>query len=123
MIIESIAIIVLIVILIFMIARTGRQSAALCLLPLLCVPLFYMVGIPVSGLLANTLQGLGRPVSLISITVLGLVVGCALFGMLCGNFRTRRAKQGYLVMCCGFSAALAMVLIHNIILVLLPAVG
>ena len=43
---------------------------------------------------------------------------CVLFGMLCGNYPTKRARRGYLWMCAGFSTILTVVLLYNVIVVL-----
>ena len=46
------------------------------------------------------------------------VIACVLFGMLCGNYPTKRARRGYLWMCAGFSTILTVVLLYNVIVVL-----
>lgn len=115
--IECIAICAVLAIMIFMIARTGRQTTALAFLPLLIVPISYLLSNPVSSMLAAVLP-LGRAFIAIGVTVLGLVIGCVLFGMLCGNFPTRRMRRIYLFMCGGFSTILTVVLIFNLLAVL-----
>lgn len=116
--IECLSIIVLIGIFIVTTARTGRHTAALSLLPLLSVPLFYLLSAPLSGLLISILPATNRLAVMVAATVLGLVIACVLFGMLCGNYGTRRTRRGYLVMCGGFSLILAVVLLYNLIAVL-----
>lgn len=115
---ECMTIAVLLGILIFMTARTGRRAAAVSLFPLLIVPGFYLMSAPVSKLLDGLLPGVSRMSIAIAITVAGLVIACVLLGMLCGNYRTTRARRGYLIMCGGFSAALAVVLIYDVVAVL-----
>lgn len=113
MIIECIAILAVLGILIFMIARAGRQTVALALLPLLLVPLSYLLSIPLSSFLSS-LTGLPRFTLAAGVLLLGLIAAGLLFGMLCGNFRSRRMQRAYLGMCSGFSVILAMILVNNL---------
>lgn len=112
MLIESVAIIVVITTLIFMMVRAGRRDTATAVLPLLIVPAAYLFSVPVShllrGLMPRTLVGL-------VVTLVGLVVACVLFGSLCGNFATRRVRRVYLLMCSGFSTILALVLVLDLL--------
>lgn len=113
MVFECLGILAVIGCFIFITARSGRREAALAFLPLLLVPALYLCSAPLSSVLKALLPIERIPLA-IGVTVLGLVAACVLFGMLCGNFQTRRARRGYLIMCGGFSAILAVILILNL---------
>ena len=117
MVVECVAIIALIAILIFMTARSGRREMALSMLPLLIVPGFYLLSAPLSKMIDPLLPFIPRFAIAVGITVIGLVIACVLFGMLCGNYPTKRARRGYLWMCAGFSTLLTVVLLYNVIVV------
>ncbi|MCI8624343.1 MAG: hypothetical protein HFG26_11890 [Provencibacterium sp.] len=113
--IECVAIIVVIAIVLFMAARSGRTSFAWVSSPLLIVPAAYLLSLPVSHLLDRLLPSISQPPLAIGVTLVGLVAACVLYGMLCGNFPTPRARRTYLIACSGFSFLLAAVLITNLI--------
>ena len=113
--IECAAIIVVIGIMLFMAARAGRVTFAWVSSPLLIVPAAYLLSMPISHLLDRALPQISWPPLAIGVTLVGLVIACVLYGMLCGNFPTRRARRAYLIACGGFSFLLTAVLITNLI--------
>lgn len=115
MFIECMAIVVVLVIIFFMTARSGRRDIAWTIAPLVIVPACYLLSSPLSKVLDAMLPMISRGPLAIGVTVFGLVVACILFGLLCGNYTSPGARGAYLVMCSGFSTILAVVLILNLI--------
>lgn len=113
--IECAAIMVVIGIMLFMAARSGRTVFSWVSSPLLIVPAAYLLSLPISHLLDSASPHISWPPVAIGVTLIGLVVACVLYGMLCGNFPTRLARRVYLLACGGFSFLLAVVLIINLI--------
>ncbi len=100
---ECVAILAVLGLFTLVLARSGRVTSAFALLPLLLVPLAYLAGLPLSAALVTVLP-VSRGGVRVCVTLFGLVAACVLFGMLCGNFQSRRARRLYLGMCGGFSA-------------------
>ncbi len=111
--VECVAILAILGIFTFSLARSGRRTTALALLPLLLVPLAFLAGMPLAATLASVTD-IPRGTVRACVTLAGLVAACVLFGMLCGNFRSSRTRRLYLIMCGGFSAILTVILLFNL---------
>ena len=115
MFVECWVIIVLILVMAYMIFRTGKTGQAVAILPLLLVPLAHILGSPLSRFLDSLFSGLSGNLFWISFDVVGLVATCVLCGLLAGNMDTRGGRRAYMLLCGGFSAVLTIVLVNSIL--------
>jgi hypothetical protein len=95
---ESLAIAAVIVVMVVMLARAGRQGFAVLALPLLGVPVLHLIG----WLLPPMAQFMP------SLDLAGLAVGVILSVILSGAFRRMRARVGYIALVSIFLAALTV---------------
>lgn len=95
MVVESYAIIAVMLLMILLLARAGKQQAVLFTVPLMSVPVFHLIGI------ALQLQ-----VHKLLFAAIGLLAGLALSFLFSHWFKTRRGKAGYFFICLSFLAAL-----------------
>ena len=113
MLIESCAIIVILLVMAWMFAHTGHAALAVAVLPLVVLPVFNLAAVPVSAVLAPTIPTMGVPeVSLIT-DLLGLAVTCVLLGLIATRIRSAKYRRAYLVVCCGYSLLLGCAMIFN----------
>ncbi|MEF9853806.1 MAG: hypothetical protein RSB36_01230 [Hydrogenoanaerobacterium sp.] len=115
MVVECWAIILLIVIIAYVISRTGRAGQAVAILPLITVPVFHLLGGPSSRFIGGLFSVFSKPLIRVSFDVAGLVVACVLYGLLAGNMGSRGGRRVYMILCGGFSALLVIVLIGRIL--------
>ena len=115
MFVECWAIIILLLLMCYMIFRTGRHGQAVAIVPLVLVPLAHLVGSPLSRMLDSMFSSLSGQLFWVSFDVLGLVVTCVLCGMLAGNMGSRAGRRIYMIFCGGFSAVLTVVLVNAIL--------
>ncbi|MBC8547129.1 hypothetical protein H8711_09335 [Clostridiaceae bacterium NSJ-31] len=113
MLVESWVIIVLILLMAAIIFRTGRAGQAVAVLPLATVPLFHLLGIPLSHLLDGWFSGMSSDLFQVSFQVVGLVIACVLYGLLAGNMGSRKGRRVYMILCGIFSALLTIVLVNS----------
>lgn len=84
-------------------------------MPLVTVPVFHLMGGPLSQLLDDLFPSLSSNLFHVSFDVAGLVIACVLYGLLAGNMGSRGGRRMYMLLCGGFSALLAIVLIGKIL--------
>jgi len=113
--VECWVIIVLILLMASIIFRTGRIGQAVAVLPLTTVPLFHLIGGPLSRILDSWFPTLSGNLFHVSIDVAGLVIACVLYGLLAGNMGSRRGRRMYMILCGVFSALLTIVLVNSIL--------
>lgn len=114
MILESTAIIMVILVMCFMMLRSGRRGYALVTLPLVIVPATHMSSSRIALLLEKLLP-YDYMFLRIGVDVLGLVLSCVIFAVLSAGIRHKRTRLVFLLMCGGFSVILTSVLIASII--------
>lgn len=115
MILESTAIIMVILVMCFMMLRSGRRGYAVVTLPLVIVPATHMSSARIALFLSKLLPY--DFVSLrIGVDILALVLSCVIFAILSAGIRHKRTRVIFLLMCGGFSVILTSVLINSIIL-------
>lgn len=115
MMVECIVIIALVLVMSMMIFRTGKPGQAVAVLPLITVPLFHLIGMPLSSMLSQFFRAPSVGLFHISFEVIGLVISCVLYGMLAGNMGSRRGRRTYIILCGTFSALLVIVLVNGIL--------
>ncbi|MFZ2538115.1 MAG: hypothetical protein WAX04_04365 [Oscillospiraceae bacterium] len=109
MLVESICIILILTIMVFIFMRSGRRDFALATAPLLIVPFFH------------TVSNLAYDVFKIAISVnvkagadvLGLAIAVALMGVISSTHKTKASKLGYLLISGGFTTLLTIIFICN----------
>ncbi|MDD2955796.1 MAG: hypothetical protein PHD67_05710 [Oscillospiraceae bacterium] len=110
--VECCTIIVIIGVMAYIMARKGRMGAAVATLPLIIVPCCHLVAPFLAHLLDSCFAALSYNLFHVSVMLVGLVVSCALYGMLAGNMGKKKARRVYVVLCSAFSAVLALVLLN-----------
>ena len=108
MIAESWAILCIVSVMAYFVNRRGRPVTALTLLPLLLVPLSYIIGRPLGWWIAQLISAELHVVRL-GILMVGLVLSCILYGICSKLYHSRSSRSCYLVMCGGFSTILSLI--------------
>ena len=85
----------------------------MAVLPLVTVPLFHLIGAPLSRFVSGLVPSLTEQLLRVSVDVAGLMVACVLYGLLAGNMGSGKGRRIYMILCGGFSALLVIVLINN----------
>ena len=116
MIIECWAIIVIIICMVIIFLRAKRKDYAFGIIPLMLVPFIHAVGSPIANVLTKVLPWQIQDIRL-SLDISALVVTGMLLGYLAMNFKSKKIRRTFLVMCGGFSIILACVLIFKMPLV------
>ena len=114
MIAESWAILCIVIVMAYFISRKSRPVSALTFLPLLLVPLSYLIGFPVAGWITD-LTEVGFDTVRLGILVVGLVISCVLYGTCARLYHSKSSRVCYLVMCPGFSALLCLIYVFSIV--------
>jgi hypothetical protein len=115
MIFENCAIIAVILVMSFMIFRSGKYSGfSIGVLPLTLVPIVHIVGLLSSPSLSRLLH-LDRITAVVAIDIIALLVTGLLIGAISNAIKSRRLRWGYLITCSLFSALLTIVLVLHTI--------
>lgn len=115
MLVECWVIVILICAMAVIFIRRGAPQQGVAILPLVLVPLSYLVAGPLSRVLDPLFPTLSFALFRISITLVGLVIACVLFGLLAGNMGGKASRRVYMILCGGFSVILCIVLITSIL--------
>lgn len=94
---ESLAIIAVILVLAAMLAKSGRHIFAAFTLPLVSVPIFYLIGSFTGSYLQHNI-----------LNIIGFLLGAGLCVLSSRLFRSRRSRTAYLLFCILFMAALLL---------------
>lgn len=110
MLVESIAISMILVVMLFVFLRSHHRKYAIGTVPMLIVPVLNVL----TAVLADTLQlNISKDI-LAAVIVFGLAVAVAAIGMLCTMVKSRKAKYAYLFLSGGFTTLLTVIFIGNI---------
>ena len=107
MVVESWAIIVLILLISFAYFRTRRLNFAVSVLPLAILPFFNLISYPLSRLFYRQF-GLDVQMVKTSVLVIAVVVSCLLYGVFAATLKKRKIKLTYL-----FTLILALVFLFH----------
>lgn len=114
MVVESFAIIMVILLMAFIYLRAGKKNYGLAVLPLALVPFangsFIILTdcvVPIPGNLA---------IFYMIVAVLSLVVSCILYGLLSKNLLGKISRRVYLCLCGGFSVILTTIFLSHALL-------
>lgn len=110
MLVESIAISMILVVMLFVFLRSHHRNYAIGTAPLLIVPVLNTL----TAVLADALQ-LNIPKDFrAAVIVFGLAAAVAVVGMLCTMLKSRKAKYAYLFLAGGFTTLLTVIFVGNI---------
>ncbi|MDY4192170.1 MAG: hypothetical protein SOX72_08160 [Oscillospiraceae bacterium] len=115
MVVECWAIVIIIAVMAYIMARKGRAGAAVATLPLVLVPFCHIIAPFLAGTLDSWFQSLSYNLFYAGVMTTGLVVSCVLYGMLAGNMGKKKSRRAYVLLCSGFSAILTLVLLNHTI--------
>jgi hypothetical protein len=107
--VESIAIFMVLLVMVFLFLRAHKRDYAISAIPLTIVPLMHTL----TQLLGEIKSLHLSPDIRAAADVLGLAIAVAMMGMFCTRCRTRRSKYAYLLLCGGFVTALTIIFIYN----------
>lgn len=109
MLVESICIILILSIMIFVFLRSGRKDYAISTSPLLIVPFFHTVSNLIYDLFSVSINVNVKAI----VDVLGLAIAVAIIGFIAGQHKTKASRVGYLIICAGFTTVLTIIFIYN----------
>ena len=95
-----ITIIIFTIVLVFLRAR--RKRYAFGVLPLMLVPVAYLIGQPISRLIVAGFALKTADVMNV-IIILSLVIACIMFGFLSNGIELKRTRAAYFILCGGFT--------------------
>ena len=117
MIVESLAILLILFAMEFFLLRAHHRDHALHVMPLLILPAGHLV----TNLLPDLIPFLTLSVEIkCMVDIILMMVAVAMMGFFVANFRRRKAKIGYFVICGGFTLILGCIFLANLYYV--PAV-
>ncbi len=112
---ECAAIVVIILLVAVVMARDGKGSLALAILPMILTPAFYLI----SNMAANVINRWQEPdiylVTRAAIVVVGSLLACLIMGGLATRLRSKTARQFYFLMCGGFNLILTVIILIKIL--------
>ena len=103
---QSLAIIIVILIMALMFLRTGRRAAALLTLPLFSVPLFYLFASYIYPLIRYL--GLDRQDVYVAGVIAGGILGAAAYSFLSRRILSKRIEKAYLTFTLIYQAAITI---------------
>ena len=114
MIIECLTITLIILMMSFIFLRSKRPNYALVTLPLLSVPVFYLIGQFVAYLFLTGNQT-GIDITLLSSILIGLLVRALFVGMLIWQLGVKKARATFATISAVFMVALSVVLMVDVV--------
>ena len=114
--VECLAIILVLLLMSYMISRAGKKEYGLALLPLVIVPLVHILSGLIGQVVANQIS-MPLEVVQVCIDVIGLVISCVVFSVLCTNIKNSKIRRTYLLLCSSFTVILTFVFIYDLLLV------
>ena len=119
MLIESTIVLVFVVIIFAIYMRKGKHGLAVAISPLGILPLFDLMGYFIQNKLPKV-PFLNHIEWRILFIILGIVLPCILYGMICINIEKKSNRQMYLILCAGFTLIYGFGTLLN---TLLPQLG
>ena len=112
MLVESVAIVMVLLAMTIIFLRARRRDYAAATAPLLIVP--FLNGI---AAVIDEARHFHFPRDIhAAVVVFGLAAAVAVMGMLCTKLKSRKAKYAYLLLCGGFTTLLTVIFLYNIYL-------
>lgn len=109
MVVESISIIVIFLVMIFIFLRAGKKSYAIATAPLLLVPAFQIVASVLNKLIDKNVSMEMKTL----ILIVGLAVSLVLIGVISSILKDKKSRLIYILLCGGFSTTLAIIFIYH----------
>ncbi len=111
---ESIAIIVIAIVMFVIFMRANKPNYAIGTLPLGLVPLANLAKAPVGIWLSNYLPFTSMQCA-VGLLVFVLAVSCLILGIVAMSIRPKRSRATFILACGGFNIAITLVFISNFI--------
>lgn len=110
MVAECWSIILVLSVLSLVLRSRGLSNLNIGVLPLFLLPLTHLAAGPISRMVSGEYAVLVR----VGMDLAAVVISCVLIGVLAHTVRSKRARQGYYLLCIGFTVLLSMLLICSI---------
>lgn len=114
MLVECWSVVVIILLVSYIFLRKEKPNLSLSILPLVFVPVLYIISMPMARFLYSGLS-LSVPLTRAFMVLLGAISACSIFGFLASKIRKKTFKTFYAVLCNGFTVVFAWILILEII--------
>lgn len=105
MVVESISIMVIFLVMVFIFLRAGKKTYAIATAPLLLVPAFQIAANFLSKNVSIEMETL--------VLIVGLAVSLVLIGVISSILKDKKARLVYILLCGGFSTTLAIIFIYH----------
>lgn len=112
MVVECIAIVLIILLISFTFLRAKRTNYAMVTVPLVIVPVSYILGFLVAYFWIKNPQI--KMVAMMTADLLGLIIACIILGAFSFKIASKRARLSYLCISGGFLVILSILLLINI---------
>ena len=109
MLVESICVILILLIMVFLFMRSDRKDYALATAPLLIVPFFHTM----SNIMFDVFKIPFDVNVFASVDVVGLAIAVAMMGFVSSKHKTKASRYAYLFVSVGFTAILTIIFIFN----------
>ena len=109
MLIESIAILVIVLIISYIILRKGKPNLSMSILPLTFTPAMYFISIPIADLFNDLFNWEINTIRIFLIFISALIASLV-FGILSSKIKKKSFKTYYNVLCTGFTVVYAWIL-------------
>ena len=119
MIVESLAILLILLAMEFFLLRAHHEDHALHIMPLLILPAGHFI----TNLLPDLIPLLTLSVEIkCLVDIILMMVAVTMMGFFVANFKRRKAKIGYMILCGGFTLILGIIFMTNLYTASLAAV-
>ncbi len=111
MLVESFAIILILLVLSYMFMRSGKIATAVAVLPLTIVPVAYVISRPAASVLGLWLTAMDLLEIRISVVVIGLIITGIILGIISAKITKTMLRRGYLFLCGSFTILITIIMI------------
>lgn len=114
MLVESWAIIIVVLALGYIYLRSGRANYGFSVMPLTLVPLGYLVSSPLSRYVNDVFRWDPKYFRIVVVLAM-MVTACVLMAALASGIKSKTSRRIYMAICAGFTFILSNVFIFNIL--------
>lgn len=114
MVVECVAVIIVISMTAYFYFVAKKPNISLSIFPLSFVPIMYLFGSGISGVLERNF-GFEKVPTISFFVLIGAVTACVIFGYFSSKLRKKTSKMFYNIFCSGFTVIFAWVIILKII--------
>ncbi len=109
MVVESISIIIIFAVMVFLFLRAGKKTYAIATLPLIVVPLFEVISVILSEIIGRVVSTDIKSL----IVIVGLAISVVFIGLLSNTLKAKKSKVVYMALCGGFTTVLTIIFLYN----------